>query len=72
MPRLPVRKKRKTSESDIEPEKKPVKKQKGRGNDLLKTLSPDPSQKKILKEEESESEVNYQVSKKYHKKAHFL
>jgi hypothetical protein len=57
MPPAPVKKKRKTTDSDIEPESKAVKKQKASGSDLLKTLSPDSSEKKIFKEEESESEV---------------
>jgi hypothetical protein len=56
---LPVRKKRKASESEVElVEKKPVKKLKGSGNNLLKTLSPGVARKKaVLKEEESDSEV---------------
>jgi hypothetical protein len=54
---LTIRKKRKISESDIEPEKMPVKKKKSSGNDLLKTLSPDQSRGANLKEEDSESEV---------------
>ena len=74
LPAVPIRKKRKTSESDIEVvEKKPVKKHKGSGNDLLKTLSPSPVRKKsIIKEEESDSEVSLSVNSTGTYRDHFV